>query len=164
MPADSDGVPPRSRPAPTLPQTHRPFGPRIAAVVFGLLLVGAFAWLWANFDQETKDSVGFLQKATVIGFILLGLALLGALGRSRVIADEAGLTVVNGYRRRTYEWAEVVALRMPVGAPWPSLDLSDGTTVPVMGVHGSDGARAKEAVLGLKALIAAHSGTPGVGD
>ncbi|MFC5731339.1 MULTISPECIES: PH domain-containing protein [Nocardioides] len=143
---------------PELPQTYRPFGPRMAAMVFGALLVGAFAWLWMTFDQQTKDSVGFLQKATVIGFVLLGLALLNALARSRVVATAQGLTVVNGYRTRSYEWAEVIALRMPVGAPWPSLDISDGTTVPVMGIHASDGARAKHAVLALKALVAARSG------
>ena len=142
---------------PDLPRTYRPFGPRMAALVFGALLVAAFAWLWFTFDQQTRDSVGFLQKATVIGFVLLGLALLNALARSRVVATEEGLTLVNGYRTRSYDWAQVVALRMPVGAPWPSLDLSDGTTVPVMGVHASDGARAKHAVLALKALVAAHS-------
>lgn len=142
---------------PDLPQTYRPFGPRMAALVFGALLVGAFAWLWITFDQQTKDSVGLLQKATVIGFVLLGLVLLNALARSRVVATDAGVTLVNGYRTRTYEWAEVIALRMPVGAPWPSLDISDGTTVSVMGIHASDGARAKRAVLSLKALVAAHS-------
>lgn len=156
MPADSDR--PAGPDLPSLPQTYRPFGPRIAAVVFGVVLVAVFGWLWTTFDQETKDSVGFLQKATVIGLVLLGLALLNGMARSRVVAEEKGLTVVNGYRSRSFDWAEVVALRMPVGAPWPSLDLSDGTTISAMGVHASDGARAKNAVLGLKALIAARSG------
>jgi hypothetical protein len=130
----------------------------VAALVFGALLVGAFAWLWITFDQQTKDSVNFLQKATVIGFVLIGVGLLNGLARSRVVATDAGLTLVNGYRTRTYEWAEVIAVRMPVGAPWPSVDISDGTTVSMLGIHASDGARAKHAVLALKALVAAHSG------
>ncbi|WP_435769148.1 PH domain-containing protein [Nocardioides sp. SYSU DS0651] len=142
---------------PPLPRTYRPFGPRLAAAAFGAVLVGAFAWLWLTFDQETKDEVNVLQKATVIGFVLVGLLLLNGMARSRVDATDRGLTVVNGYRKRGLEWAEVVALRMPVGAPWPSLDLSDGTTVPVMGVHASDGERARRAVLELKALVAARS-------
>ena len=145
---------------PDLPQTYRPFGPRVAAAVVGLVLVAAFAWLWLRFDAETKAGVNIFQKGTVVAMVLGGLALLNALARSRVTADDTGLTVVNGYRRRTFDWAQVVALRMPVGAPWPSLDLSDGTTVSVMGVHASDGARAKHAVLSLKALVAAHSGRP----
>ena len=141
-----------------LPQTYRPFGPRIAAFAFGAVLAGAFVWLWLSFDQQTRDAVSLLQKATVIGFVLLGLVLLNGLARSRVVATETGLTLVNGYRKRIYVWTDVVALRMPVGAPWPSLDLADDTTVSVMGVHASDGARAKRAVLELKALVAARRG------
>ena len=50
--------------------------------------------------------------------------------------------VVNGYRRREYEWAEIVAVHLPPGAPWVTLDLADGDTAPVMGIQGSDGDRA----------------------
>jgi hypothetical protein len=42
---------------------------------------------------------------------------------------------------------------MPPGAPWPTMDLDDGTTISVMGIHGSDGARARTAVADLKALL-----------
>ena len=35
---------------------------------------------------------------------------------------------------------------LPPGAPWATLDLSDGTTVSAMGIQGSDGARARRAV------------------
>ena len=71
------------------------------------------------------------------------LAALFALVRSRVVAEPERLTVVNGYRRRDFEWAEVIAVRLPPGAPWVTLDLADGNTVPAMGIQGSDGARAK---------------------
>jgi hypothetical protein len=149
MPAGSEagagGVPP-------LPRTYRPLGPRLAALVFGLVLVGAFVFLWLSFDDETRASVNWGQRGTVIGFILLALACMYALARSRVDATERGLVVVNGYRRRELEWAEVIAIRMPPGAPWPTIDVADGTTVPVMGIHGSDGARARDAVRELRAL------------
>jgi hypothetical protein len=149
MPAGSEagapGVPP-------LPRTYRPLGPRLAVLVFGLVLVGAFAFLWLSFDDETREAVSWLQRATVIGFLLLALACMYALARSRVDATERGLVVVNGYRRRELEWPEVVAIRMPPGAPWPTLDVADGTTLPVMGIHGSDGARARDAVRELRAL------------
>ena len=121
--------------APDLPRTWRPFGPRIAALAFGIVLVGAFAMLWVTFPQETKDAISPLQRATVIGFICLGLGLLNGLARSRVVADEAGLTVVNGYRKRVLEWAQAVSVQMPPGAPWPTMDLDDGTTLSVMGIH-----------------------------
>ena len=43
------------------------------------------------------------------------------------------------------------------GAPWATLDLSDGTTVSVMGVQGSDGARARRAIREIRAAIAANT-------
>ncbi len=143
--------------SPSLPRTWRPFGPRIAAAVFGVVLVGAFAWLWVNFDQETQDSVNVLQKATVIGLILLGLLLLNGQARSRVVATEQGLTIVNGYRKHQLSWEEAGTLRMPRGAPWPHLDRGEEERVSLMGVHASDGQRAAVAVRELRALLAAHA-------
>lgn len=150
MPAGSEAGPPVRR---ALPHTWRPIGPRIAAYVFGVVLVAAFAVMWVTFPQETKDAITPLQRITVALFVLVGVALLYALARSRVTATEAGLTVVNGYRRRDYEWAEVVAVRMPPGAPWPTADLADGTTVSMLGIHGSDGAPARRAVAEINALL-----------
>ena len=138
--------------APDLPRTWRPLGPRIAALVFGIVLVAAFAGLWISFPQETKEGVSPLQRVTVIAFIGLGLALLHGLARSRISASTEGLVVVNGYRKRTLEWAQVVAIHMPPGAPWPTLDLDDGSTIAAMGIQGSDGARAKSALAELRAV------------
>jgi hypothetical protein len=47
----------------------------------------------------------------------------------------------------------VIAVRLPPGAPWVTLDLADGNTVAVMGIQGSDGARARLAVRELRALV-----------
>lgn len=136
-----------------LPRTWRPLGPRIAAFVFSAILIGAFAYLWMSFDPEVKDDVNLFQRATVIVMVGTGVALLYALARSKVVAQQSGLVLVNGYRRREYEWAEVVAIRMPPGAPWPTLDLADGTTVSALGIHGSDGERARTAVREIKELL-----------
>ncbi len=146
-------MPAASEPPP-LPHTWRPLGPRIAAAVFSVVLVGAFVGLWLSFGENTKQAITVLQRFTVGAFVLLGVALLFGLARSRVTATTAGLEIVNGYRRRTFEWAEVVAIRMPPGAPWPTLDLADGTAVSAMGIQGSDGASARTAVLQLRVLIA----------
>jgi hypothetical protein len=139
-----------------LPRTWRPLGPRIAALVFGIVLVIAFAGLWISFDQQTKEAVSWLQRATVVLFIGLGLGLLNGLARSRITASDAGLEVVNGYRKRTLEWAQVVRVSMPEGAPWPTLDLDDGSTISAMGIHGSDGVRARTAVRELRLLLDAR--------
>lgn len=142
---------------PVLPHTWRPFGPRMAAVVFGVVLVGAFAWLWVNFDDETRASVNPYERGTVIGIVLLGLALLNGLARSRVVASEDGLTVVNGYRRRDLPWAEVGRLRVPQGAPWPHLEQGEDERLSLMGIHTSDGQRAAVAIRELRAVVAAHT-------
>ena len=65
--------------------------------------------------------------------------------------------VVNGYRKRELDWAEVVAVNMPPGAPWAVLDLADGTSTPAMGIQGSDGARARTAVRELRSVLAERS-------
>ncbi|HWJ09435.1 MAG TPA: PH domain-containing protein [Nocardioides sp.] len=153
QPAESSGP----SESPVLPHTWRPFGPRMAAAVFGVVLVGAFVWLWVNFDDGTRASVNVYERGTVIGLVLLGLALLNALARSRVVAREDGLTVVNGYRRRELSWAEVGRVRMPQGAPWPHLDLGDDERLSLMGIHASDGQRAAIAVRELRAVVAAHA-------
>jgi hypothetical protein len=66
--------------------------------------------------------------------------------------------VVNGYRRREFAYAEVVGVHLPPGAPWVTLDLSDGSTVSAMGIQGSDGDRARKAARELRAVVEAQSG------
>ncbi|MEV5752821.1 PH domain-containing protein [Actinoallomurus sp. NPDC052308] len=91
-----------------------------------------------------------------IGLVAIGLAVAGVLhilARSRVTADDEGLTVVNGLLTHEYEWAELLGITMSEGAPWPTLDLADGSTAPVMGIQASDGERANRALAELAALI-----------
>jgi hypothetical protein len=149
MPADSEV---------TLPHTWRPLGVRLAAGLFGggLLVVCVAAWL--TFDPETRARFNPLQRGTLIMFGLVGFAAFFALARSRVVAEPDKLVVVNGYRRREYEWAELIAVHLPPGAPWAVLDLADGTSAAAMGIQGSDGGRARQAVRELRALIARSSG------
>ena len=61
-------------------------------------------------------------------FGLIYLTLMMALIRSRAVAYADRLVVVNGYRRHEYEWPQIVAARLPPGAPWVTLDLADGET------------------------------------
>jgi hypothetical protein len=147
MPAGSDpaGVP--------LPRTWRPLGPRIAGVVAGAVLLLMMVFLWVGFDDRTRESVTPFQRGTVVGLGLLVGTAIYALIRSRAVADTDGLLVVNGYRSRHFAWEQIVAVHLPPGAPWVTLDLADGTTVSVMGIQGSDGQRARTAVRELRALV-----------
>ncbi|MEP9364835.1 PH domain-containing protein [Nocardioides sp. CN2-186] len=148
MPAGSEPAAPVA-----LPRTWRPLGVRVAAAVLGggLLMVCALAWI--GFDDETRAKFTVFQRGTLVFFALLAFALFYALVRSRVVAEEGRLVVVNGYRRHEYEWAQVIAVHLPPGAPWVTLDLADGTTAAAMGIQGSDGNRAKTAVRELRALV-----------
>jgi hypothetical protein len=93
------------------------------------------------------------QKLTMVGLFGLGFLVWFALVRSRVVAEKDRLIVVNGYRTHVYEWAEVVSITLVRGAPWATLDLSDGTTMSALAIQGSDGDRARVAVRQLRALL-----------
>jgi len=128
-------------------------GARLAGIVFGgaLLVVCAFAWF--GFDEETRAKFTWFQRGTLVFLGAIGFSAWFALVRSRVVATAERLIVVNGYRRHEYEWAEVVAVHLPPGAPWAVLDLSDGTTASALGIQGSDGTRARTAVRQLRVLL-----------
>jgi len=150
MPADSEA----GRPATVrLPHTWRPLGVRLAGIVFGgaLLIVCAFAWF--GFDESIRAKFTWFQRGTLVFLGALGFSAWFALVRSRVVATADKLIVVNGYRRHEYEWAEVVAVHLPPGAPWAILDLDDGTTASALGIQGSDGTRARTAVRQLRLLL-----------
>ncbi len=142
-----------------LPRTFRPFGVRIAVYAFGGLLVLVTAVIWFTFPQSIRDQFTLFQRGTVVVLGLGFLALGWGLARSRVEARESGLRVVNGYRSHTFEWAQVVAISLRPGSPWAEIDLSDGTTVNVVGIQGSDGARALRQVREIRALVESRSGS-----
>src|SRR3712207_2377305 len=98
MPAGSD-----------LPVRFRPLGVRVVATALGLLLLLVSAVIWVQFPGNVKASFSVAQKATLFLFASLLGAIGYALGRSRIDADEQGLTVVNGYRRHRFDWSQVVA-------------------------------------------------------
>jgi PH (Pleckstrin Homology) domain-containing protein len=142
---------------PPLPRTWRPLGPRIMGVGVTVCLILVVGVGWFSFDAETRSRFTAFQLGTLVAFGLLYLALMFALLRSRAVAYADRLVVVNGYRRHDYQWPQIVAARLPPGAPWVTLDLADGETASVLGIQSSDGARARRAVRELKALVAAAS-------
>jgi hypothetical protein len=157
MPADSDAGPAAGRVAPQLPKTWRPFGVRVAVWVFGAMLVALLVAVWIGLGAEIRSQFTTFQRGTLVFMALLLGATYNALVRSRVTATDQGLTVVNGYRKRSYEWSQVIGVSLRRGAPWGTLDLSDGSTLSLIGVQGSDGERARRAVREIRAVIADHT-------
>jgi hypothetical protein len=145
MPAGSD---------PGLPRTFRPFGVRVAIYTAGLLLLVVVIGLWFALPPEVRAQFTAFQLLTIAALGLLLYACGFALARSRLVARDDGLVVVNGYRTRRFAWNEVLAVTLRAGSPWAELDLSDGTTVAAMGIQGSDGPRAVQQVREVRALVA----------
>lgn len=145
----------------TLPHTWRPFGARLMGTLLGGMLLVLVAAVWIAWGADVRSSFTFWQRATLVGLGLLAFVGWHALVRSRVTADQIGLTVVNGYHRRVFEWSQVLSVNLRRGAPWAGLDLSDGTSIALFAIQGSDGQRAVRAVRELRALVAAHTPTDG---
>src|SRR6476646_3242345 len=108
MPAGSE--PPSVGPA--LPRTWRPFGVRLVGIIagVGLLAVCIAAWIALGGDLRSRFTAG--EKLTLVALGCLGAAVWYALLRSRLSAAVDDVAVVNGYRSRHYDWAQVVAVRL----------------------------------------------------
>ena len=138
---------------PSLPRTWRPFGVRIAVIGFGLMLFAVCAAAWFGFDDSVRARFNILQRITLLVMAAGTVACGWALGRARVTAEMDALVVVNGFRTRRLAWEQVIAIRLPDGAPWATHDLADGTTISAMAFQGSDGTRASDGVRQVRALI-----------
>ncbi len=150
MPAASDAA------GSTLPATFRPFGVRIAVAVLGALLFLVVAVTWVSFPESVRDKFTLFQRLTIIAFGVAAAVAGFALARSRVEARADGLHVVNGYRSHHHAWGEVSRVVLSPGSPWAILQLADGSTAPLVGIQGSDGARAVAQVQRLNAIMNAQ--------
>ncbi len=148
-------------PAPVdLPRLYRPKGARIAAALAAATLVAAMAGLWLLLSEEVRASFSFPQRVTLVAFFAVVLAGLYGVYRTSARADDAGLTVVNGYRLHRYEWAEVVRVSLGPHRPWALLDLADGSTASVIAIQSADKDLASRSVRELAAVLD-HRTRPG---
>jgi hypothetical protein len=138
---------------PALPHTWRPLGVRLAVVFFGGLLAVVCVAAWIAVGSDVRARVSLFQRGTLVVIAGMAAAVAWGLMRCRVTAREAGVEIVNGYRRHVYEWAEILAVHLPRGAPFATLDLADGTTATAMAIQSADGGRAGVAVRELRALV-----------
>jgi hypothetical protein len=104
-----------------------------------------------------------VDRLSLLVFWVLVMLVLGTLAAPRVRADDDGLLVVNMVRRRRLDWAQIVGLRFGTGDPWVQLDLSDGTTLAVMGIQRSDGPHAQRAAHELAAVVRSRQPTGDTG-
>ncbi|MEV5546872.1 PH domain-containing protein [Streptomyces sp. NPDC052309] len=139
---------------PALPVTFRPGRTRavlIASAVAILVTITAVAVSLKGLGPGERLS--FVLTALLLDCVLLVLA------RPKVVADDSGVTVVNLTSKRHLEWAEILQVNLRPGDPWVFLDLSDGTSLPALGIQpGIARQRAIADARALRALTEARSG------
>ncbi|SFF14340.1 PH domain-containing protein [Streptomyces mirabilis] len=138
---------------PTLPVTFRPSLTRAVLLTAGVAIFVVIATVAMLLEQL---SPGEKLSFVFIGALLFGVLLM--LARPKVVADETGVTVVNITSRRHLEWAEILQVNLRPGDPWVFLNLSDGTSLPVLGIQpGIAKQRAIQDARALRALAEARS-------
>lgn len=134
---------------PEVPHTWRPRTVRMVAYGLGLLIVITFAVMAVILPLEWRT----FDRALLVGFGVLVAGALHLLGRPRLSAEEDRVLVVNGIRTHVLSWQEILDIQMPEGEPWPCVDLSDGTSLPVMGIQSTDGEDARQAVADFRVML-----------
>ncbi|MFD7557779.1 MULTISPECIES: PH domain-containing protein [unclassified Streptomyces] len=137
---------------PVLPVTFRPNRTRAVLLSVGLVMfttISAIAVLLEKLGPGER--ISFVFTAALLSSVLL------LLSRPKVVADEAGVTVVNLTTKRRLEWAQILRVNLRPGDPWVFLDLSDGTSLPVLGIQpGVAKAKAIGDARALRALAETH--------
>lgn len=138
---------------PELPVTFRPGVTRAVLLTAGVALfvvVSVIGLLLPGLGPGER--ISFVFTAALLADALFLLA------RPKVVADETGVTVVNIVNRRRLAWPEILQVNLRSGDPWVFLDLSDGTSLPVLGIQpGMARQRAIADARALRALAEAHS-------
>ncbi|MCX4976102.1 MULTISPECIES: PH domain-containing protein [unclassified Streptomyces] len=138
---------------PALPVTFRPSRTRAVLVSTGVAILVVLTTVVMLLEQ--------LGPGEKLSFILTGALIFGVLlmlARPKVVADETGVTVVNIASSRRLAWAEILQVNLRPGDPWVFLNLSDGTSLPALGIQpGIAKQRAIEDARALRALAEARS-------
>ncbi|MFS4093220.1 PH domain-containing protein [Streptomyces sp. AF1A] len=140
-------------PLPSLPVTFRPGHTRAI-----LLTAGVAIFLTITTIALLLEQLGPGERLSFVVTGALIFAVLAQLARVRVVADDDGVTVVNITSSRRLEWAEILQVNLRPGDPWVFLNLSDGTSLPALGIQpGLAKQRAIADAAALRALAEARS-------
>ncbi|MFJ7770533.1 PH domain-containing protein [Streptomyces sp. NPDC097107] len=138
---------------PALPVTFRPGRTRAVLTVLAVLTFAAITAV-----GMLLDGLGIGERLSFMLTALLLAGVLFLLARPHVTADETGVTVVNLTTKRRLAWAEILRVNLRQGDPWAFLDLSDGTSLPALGIQpGIARERAIQDARALRALVEARS-------
>ncbi|MEV8395527.1 MULTISPECIES: PH domain-containing protein [unclassified Streptomyces] len=142
---------------PVLPVTFRPTRTRAVLLTVGVAMFAVITAIGLALDQLSAG-----ERMSFIFTALLFLGVLALLSRPKLVADDTGVTVVNITRRRRLEWAEILRVNLRPGDPWVFLDLSDGSSLPVLAIQpGIARAHAIRDARALRALADSRSTAAG---
>ncbi|MFJ9149384.1 PH domain-containing protein [Streptomyces sp. NPDC102270] len=132
---------------PALPVTFRPGRTRAVLITAGVAIFVTITVIALLLEQlGPGERLSFIVTAALLAGVLFLLA------RVKVVADESGVTVQNIAGRRHLEWAEIIQVNLRPGDPWVFLNLSDGTSLPALGIQ--PGIAKQQAIADAKALRA----------
>ncbi|MEU9173614.1 PH domain-containing protein [Streptomyces sp. NPDC048420] len=132
---------------PTLPVTFRPGRTRAVLLTAGVAIFVTITVIALLLEElGPGERLSFIFTAALLAGVLFLLA------RVKVVADESGVTVQNIAGRRRLEWAEIIQVNLRPGDPWVFLNLSDGTSLPALGIQ--PGIAKQQAIADAKALRA----------
>ena len=115
---------------PALPVTFRPNRTRAVLLSVGLAMFATITTVALLLEKlSAGERVSFVFTAALLSSVLV------LLSRPKVVADEGGVTVINLTTTRRLEWAQILRVNLRPGDPWVFLDLSDGTSLPVLGIQ-----------------------------
>ncbi|MEV6761716.1 PH domain-containing protein [Streptomyces sp. NPDC051105] len=138
---------------PSLPVTFRPGHTRVILLTAGVAIFATISGVALLLEQ--------LGPGEQLSFVITGALIfwaLAQLARVKVVADESGVTVVNIASKRRLDWAEILQVNLRPGDPWVFLNLSDGTSLPALGIQpGIAKQRAIADAKALRALAEAHA-------
>jgi Bacterial PH domain len=118
-----------------LPVTFRPAVTRLVLLTMATVLFVTLTAVAAMMPHDGAAPWGTGDRATVVVTAALISGVLVLLSRPKVVADRAGVTVVNLTVRRRLAWAEILRVNLRAGDAWVHLDLADGTSLAVMGIQ-----------------------------
>ncbi|MFI6643073.1 PH domain-containing protein [Streptomyces sp. NPDC050504] len=137
---------------PTLPVTFRPTRTRAVLLTVGAVMFGVITAIALILEKLNPG-----ERISFVFVAALFFGVLALLSRPKVVADDTGVTVVNLTRRRRLAWAEILRVNLRAGDPWVFLDLSDGTSLPALGIQPGIGrAQAVRDARALRALAESH--------
>ncbi|WP_330341219.1 PH domain-containing protein [Streptomyces sp. NBC_00557] len=115
---------------PALPVTFRPGHTRAILLTAGVLIFLTISGIGMLLEQlGPGERASFVITGALIFWVLARIS------RVRVVADESGVTVVNIASKRRLEWPEILQVNLRPGDPWVFLNLSDGTSLPALGIQ-----------------------------